>query len=151
VNSCFPKRNGLVERRDTQPARTFRFQCPRTLDGTVSVGVGLYDGADRHGGAYMLLNSAEVLPQDGERNIGPGRPGRDAAQDFCCSGHFGDYSGWTQNAEVTQGLLLRSSEDSNSMYREPEVSESSPAFLRGRSCQPLGGQGTPASRMTVWV
>ena len=103
----FAQRNRFVERSHAQPARAFGLERARALDRAVTVGVGLHHGAHRDLRSHVLLHGAEVLPQCCQRNFRPGRTRRHAAQDFCCGCHFRDYSGSSQRAQVTPGLLPR--------------------------------------------
>src|SRR5271166_6130312 len=95
----------LIERSHAEPARSLRFQRPRTLHRAMTVSIRLHNCADGYSSADMLLHSAKVLSKGGERNIGPCRTRRRTAQDFYCSRHFRDYSGSGLDAEVTPGLL----------------------------------------------
>ena len=69
--------------------------------------------------AHMFLHDAEILPQGCERDLGPGRPRRHTAQDFCGACHFRDYSGSSHCAEVTLGLLPLTPGDADARLSSP--------------------------------
>src|SRR5579871_3315523 len=71
----------------------------------MAVGVGLHYSTHGHLRSNVLLHSAEVLAQGGERDFRPRRARRHTAQDFYSRCHFRDYIGSSPRSEVTQGLL----------------------------------------------
>ncbi len=81
------QRDGLVERSDAEPFRSFGLQSAGTLHRAMAVGIGLYDGAYRDAGPSMLYNRAEVLPQSGQGNLGPCGTGGHAARNFYSARH----------------------------------------------------------------
>ena len=81
------QRDGLVERSDAEPFRSFGLQRAGTLDRAMTVGIGLYDGAYCDAGPSMLYDGAEVLPKRGQRNLGPCGTGGHAARNFYSTRH----------------------------------------------------------------
>lgn len=81
------QRDGLVERCDPEPFRSFRLQSAGALHRAVAVGIGFYDGAYRNAGPRVLHNRSEVLPQIGQGNLGPCGTGGHAARNFYSARH----------------------------------------------------------------
>ena len=88
ANPSFAKRNRLIQRSHTKPARSLLLQRPRAFNRPVSIGIRFHDGANLDPTADVLLHCAKVLPQGSQRNFGPGRPSRGSLNDFDSSHCF---------------------------------------------------------------
>ena len=82
LDSCITQRNRFIKRSHTEPLRPLFFERPRTLHGTMPVGISLHHRANRHIYAYMALYYSEVVAKIVKRNLSPGRTRRRALNDF---------------------------------------------------------------------
>src|SRR5689334_1475633 len=70
-DACAPQLDAFIGRCDSEPRGTSSFQRTRALDGAVSIGIALHNGADRRVGSNDIANQLVVIDESWERDLGP--------------------------------------------------------------------------------